>query len=478
MSKLDCLFIHPNTNPSVYGSLAAELAAIEPPYMAALLAGSLRDRGFAVDLFDANALQASPSQCVDRVIESRPRLVVIVVHGQQPSASSQMMDSVCELCLAIKASSDAKILLTGIHPSSLPQRTIAETGADHIGFSDGLDDILSAFGEPRAGEGNLDWKLTSVAWDLLPMTNYRCHNWHGFFGSADSRKHYASLYTGLGCPFQCSFCCINAPFQANRPEGSKPAMRLWSPEWVLNQIDILVQKYGVRHLKFIDEMYCLDRKHVKAIARGIIERGYKLNIWAYARIDTVQDGEMLELMKQSGINWLVLGIESANRAVRAGADKTFSNDSIFANVRRVESAGIDVCGNYMVGMRTDTQETMRETLAMAKQLNTLWFNIYATMAYPGAPDYNWAKERKIPLPGDPGVPGGWTAYSHHSYYTLPLPTDTMTAAEVLRFRDDAFSDYFSNYDYLKLIDRRFGKDAVAHILQMTKTKLTRRILND
>jgi len=44
------------------------------------------------------------------------------------------------------------------------------------------------------------------------MCKYRAHNWHCLDGSP--RQPYASVYTTLGCPYHCSFCCIQAPFKS------------------------------------------------------------------------------------------------------------------------------------------------------------------------------------------------------------------------------------------------------------------------
>ena len=120
------------------------------------------------------------------------------------------------------------------------------------------------------------------------MCKYRAHNWH-CFDHIEHRKPYASLQTSLGCPYKCSFCCINSPF-------GTPGIRYWSSENVITQIEILVEKYGIKNIKIPDEMFVLNPKQVIGICDEIIDRGYgkKLNFWAYARIDTLEDNEMLK----------------------------------------------------------------------------------------------------------------------------------------------------------------------------------------
>ena len=88
---------------------------------------------------------------------------------------------------------------------------------------------------------NLDIELPRQALEMLDMTKYRAHNWH-CFDDLNSRNSYASLQTSLGCPYKCSFCCINAPFGG-------AGIRYWSSENVLKQIDEMVLKYGVKNIK-------------------------------------------------------------------------------------------------------------------------------------------------------------------------------------------------------------------------------------
>ena len=79
-------------------------------------------------------------------------------------------------------------------------------------------------------------------------------------------------------------------------------MRFWSPEHIFKEIKILVEDYGITNIKIPDEMFVLNPKQVREICDEIIDRGYgdKLNFWAYARIDTLEDNVMLEKMIKAG----------------------------------------------------------------------------------------------------------------------------------------------------------------------------------
>ena len=94
------------------------------------------------------------------------------------------------------------------------------------------------------------------------------------------------------------------------------------------------------------------------------------------------------------------------------------------------------------------------------------------MAYPGSQLYPLAQKNKWQLPDDKGGPG-WIGYSQHAFETLPLATDYMSSKEVLDFRDNAFNEYFTNQNYLALIEKKFGLNVVKHINIMTSKKLKR-----
>ena len=220
-------------------------------------------------------------------------------------------------------------------------------------------------------------------------------------------------------------------------------------------------------------MFVLNEQHVMGICGLLIERNYDLNIWAYARIDTVKD-RYLEKLKRAGFNWLALGIESGSKFVRDGVEKgSFDEKDILQTTNRIEEHGIYIIANYIFGLPDDTRERMQETLNLAIEINAEWANFYCTMAYPGSPLYSQSKEQGGPLPDDKDGPG-WIGYSQHGYATLPLPTDTLKSNDVVDFRDDAFNKYFSHPRFLGMIKQKFGPNVVDHIDSMLKVKVKRK----
>jgi radical SAM superfamily enzyme YgiQ (UPF0313 family) len=495
--KLDLVLINPGSRTQVYQSLGTRLAAVENPVWAGLMATFCRVKGLSVAVIDAEAEQLIPAEVAERVDELDPVLAAVVVYGHQPSASTQIMTACGQVCSAIKALCPMQpVLLVGGHVAALPERTLSEEDADFVAAGEGLytlvDLVAALKTAPELGkvpglwyrdEGvvrhtpdrplvrDLDGEMPGIAWDLLPMSRYRAHNWHCL--GDQPRQPYAALYTTFGCPYHCSFCCIQAPFKSGeRAAGVRDAVntyRFWSPERVVEQIDVLVNRYGVRNLKIADEMFVLNQRHVLGICDRIIERGYDLNIWAYTRVDTIKDG-MLDKLKAAGFNWLAFGIEAGADRVRANVDKAFAQDEVHRVIARVRNAGINVIGNYIFGLPEDDRATMQATFDLAVELNCEFANFYSAMAYPGSPLYDLAVRQGVPLPER------WTGYSQHSRDCLPLPTRYLPARDVLAFRDLAFERYYTSPRYLDRVRRRFGPETVAHIAEMTRYRLERDLL--
>jgi radical SAM superfamily enzyme YgiQ (UPF0313 family) len=167
------------------------------------------------------------------------------------------------------------------------------------------------------------------------MEKYRAHNWH-CFGDLQ-RQPYAAIYTTLGCPYHCTFCCIQAPFR----EGAR-----------------------------------------------VLGLGENVNSYRMWSTDSVM----------AQITTLAFGIEAADQVVRSDVDKGYDQELIFKTINEVKAADISIGANYIFGLPEDDQISMQKTLDLALELNTEWANFYCTMAYPGSPLYDVAIKENMPLP--------------------------------------------------------------------------------
>lgn len=470
---IDLTIVVPSDRLRIFQGLGKDLAAIEPPTWALYIANYLRERGWCVKVIDCDALGWTPDDLITGLEFAEPsRAYLVHVHGQQPSASTQNMVVAGEIVRALHGI-EARVAISGGHPSALPQETADDLQCSVI-LGEGYREVERFLIDIREDRFHAIYKDTVLdpalipigAWDLVPMEMYRAHAWHSWTARTPlDRSGYGAIHTSFSCSFHCIFCCISAPYG-----GPGQGYRLLPVPRVLEEIRVLVEQYGVHNLKIIDEMFFLNRKHVREVCEGIIKNGWSINAWAYTRIDTCQDADLLAVAKQAGINWLVIGIEAADPTVRDGADKGFTNDKIYENCRKVKEAGINILGNFIVGLPGDSPETIDETYKMAMAVMPEWMNVYPAMAFPGSQLYNQAKKEGWALPDS------WLGYSMHSYETFPLATEYMTNAEVLQSRDDFFQRYYSSAKYQDFIERKFGSAVRNHVEEMLTYKLKRKLL--
>lgn len=491
MERIDLLLVNPSNRKQMYGSLGLSFSGVEPPLWTGLIAAFIREKGFSVKILDVDAEGWTPKHAAEKIIELNPLLAGISAMGTNPSASSTpKMPAVSKVLNIIDDKAPhIKTFLYGIHPSALPERTLEEEPVDFICRGECFYTVLKLLDALKADKKAVDYKIAGLwyrkdgnivskgwgdllqnldelpfaAWDLLPMDKYRAHNWH-CFGHINQRQPYTIIYTSLDCPFNCTYCNIHALY------NGKPGIRFRSLKKVVDELDFLVKNYKVKNIKILDELFALKEDRVEEFCDLIIRRKYDLNMWAYARVDTVNE-KVLKKMKQAGINWLCYGIESASTKVRKGVVKgRYGQDAIRKAIKMTHNADIYVICNFMFGLPEDNFETMQETLNMAKELNCEYVNFYVTMAYPGSQLYQDALRNGTRLPEN------WTGYAQLSEDTFPLPTKYLSSEDVLGFRDKAFVEYYTNPTYLKMIEDEFGSETVEHIKQMLKYKINRKLL--
>ena len=512
MNSVDILFVNPGNASKIYQELAVDYSAIEPPTWALLLAESVRSIGYSPAILDVNAQKLSVVDSVHIIKRYQPRILCLVVYGQNPNSGTVNMSGAVQLATALKREQfEVPICAVGSHISALPLKVLeSERSFDFVLCNEGvyaLRNLLATdVADPQClkdvrgiayrengkailtkpekvvPQERMDIDLPGYAWDLLPYKDtpldlYRSHFWHAEYDHL-KRSPFAALYTSLGCTFRCGFCMINILNREDNEEigvaSNYAKMRFWSPDFVIRQFEALMEM-GVRTLRISDEMFLLNKKYFEPICEMLRDRGYgeKLSMWAYSRIDTVRNAEQLRLVKDAGIKWLCLGIESADQKVRMEVTKgKFRDINIREVVEMVHNEEIEIIANYLFGLPGETHKSMSKTLELSLDLCTIAWNGYAAMALPGSALHKQALDQEYELPSD------YTGYSFHSYDTLPLPTDTLSPSEILKFRDRAFHTYHRNPKFLGKVRDRYGEQAVKNIIDMTKLKLKRKLLGD
>lgn len=507
---MDIIFVNPNSAKEVYQELSADISAIEVPVWSLLLAESCRQKGYSVSILDCDAERLTDAEAIKRIVEQKPRIVAAVTYGQNPNSGTTTFVGTLRLFKKFKTEyPEIKTISIGSYTQALPRSVLVEKSFDFISINEGiytlhdllqvtnLDDVsqlekVRGLGWKDQGFSRLndnaeivptkkmDQEMPGYSWDLLPYKNkpfdlYRAHVWHAEYND-DYRTPFASLYSSLGCYKTCQFCMINSINRTSIKERTTAAdsniMRRWSTEWILKQYEILVEKYGVSTIRLSDELFFVNKHHYLPLLTALIERKYPIRSWAYTRLDSVID-EHLSIFKKSGINWLAPGIEAGNQKIRMEIDKgRFEDVDIRQTIKKIHDSGIWIGANYMVGFENENYKEMEETKALAFELMTENMNVYCASSLPGSPLYYMAKDKGIQFPDT------LDGFSFHSYNCLPMSTRYLTAAQVLKFRDDMWHEYFESESYHNLVRRTFGEKAVNFIKNMTKIRLKRKILGD
>ncbi|HJO77207.1 MAG TPA: radical SAM protein [Pelagibacteraceae bacterium] len=509
---LDIIFVVPNNANSIYQSLSNKYSAIETPTWALLLAQSCRKQGFKVKILDCLAENLGDDQAYEKILENDLRLICFVVYGQNVNAGTTNMSGATRLSKYLKTKNIKSLIsFVGSHVQALPKETLDEEDSiDFVFLNEGVyslwnilknkeinhlsikkvkgiayrenGNVIFTSPEKVVPNEKMDIDLPGYAWDLLPYKNkpfdlYRSPMWHAEYKD-EYRSPYAAIQTSLGCQFKCSFCMINLINRNDLEEigvsSNYSGMRFWSPEFIINEFDKLIN-YGVSTIRIVDEMFLLNPKYYIPLCKLLSERNKddKFRMWAYSRIDTIRRKNLLELVRKAGIKWLCLGIESGDKKVRLEVAKgKFDDVNIEKVINQVHDSGIEVMANYIYGLPGDTKETIEKTFQLSLKLNTLGWNTYAAMALPGSQLYKEALKNNIKMPEN------YEGFSFHSYNTQPLPTETLSAGEVLKIRDKKFIEYHLNENFLKKIENKFGSAAKDNIVNMTKIKLKRKIYSD
>jgi radical SAM superfamily enzyme YgiQ (UPF0313 family) len=508
----DVLFIAPGNAKGIYQDLSNNYAAIESPTWALLLAESCRSVGYSVNIMDVNAEKLTHQQAFDRIIDVSPRFIVFVVYGQNVNAGTTGMSGATALSNFIKSKDgNYPIVYIGSHVQALPIDTLNnEDSIDIVCTNEGVyalrnllkieeinpvslskikgigyrnfDGVRLTDPEKVVPQERMDIDLPGYAWDLLPYKEkpfdlYRSPMWHAEY-DFNKRSPYAAIQTSLGCQFKCDFCMINIINRNDNEKigvaGNYSLMRYWSTDFIIKEFDKLL-KMGVKTIRIVDEMFLLNPKYYLPLCKKLATRNKddSLRMWAYSRVDTIKRPGVLELVRSAGIKWLALGIESAEKSIRLEVSKgKFEDVNIHEVVEKVHQADIEVMANYMFGLTGDTQESMEKTYKLSEDLCTSGWNAYAVMALPGSAIYKSALDKGYNLPN------AYEDFSFHSYNSMPLPTESLTPEEILRYRDESYVKYHNNPLFLRRIEEKYGEKAMINIKKMASVKLKRKILGD
>ncbi|MCC7354260.1 MAG: radical SAM protein [Anaerolineae bacterium] len=215
---------------------------------------------------------------------------------------------------------------------------------------------------------------------LLPLTKQRMPMIKGPF---------TFIVTSRGCTAGCKFCIKHVSYQNS--------VRVRSPEKILEELQQL-SGLGIHNVHMYADLFTLSRDQVVGLCDLILSSGLKVKWTCNSRVDYV-DEKMLQLMARAGCWFISWGIESANEEILKRTRKGYRKEQAFRALNWARAAGIKNWGYFIIGLPGETEETIQETIAYAKQLPLDIALFHIAAPYPGTPFFYEVVENNWFRPG-------------------------------------------------------------------------------
>jgi radical SAM superfamily enzyme YgiQ (UPF0313 family) len=222
------------------------------------------------------------------------------------------------------------------------------------------------------------------AWDLCEFDLYGAQPNGNLI-----KKHpkYAYLYTSRGCPYRCAYChdIFGKKFHAAGAHR------------VLEEIDLLYRRYGIREFHIVDDIFNFDRERMKEIFTLVRERyGRKLAFcFPNGLRGDILTPDLIALMAEAGTVSIAVAIETSSKRLQRLMSKHLQIDKALAAVEYASRHGIVVKGFFMLGFPTESEEEMEETVRLALRSRLTLAHFFAVTPQPGSPLYELA-QRDLP----------------------------------------------------------------------------------
>lgn len=383
-------------------STRTKILVIAPPYRLSqtsfplglmYIAAVLQNAGHCVEVLDMDVLNLD---VCDYARELRERHYDYVCIGGMITAWNFAM-STCDMVSDLKP--NAKIIVGGGLISSAPSAFISAAKASVGVIGEGEEavvEVINAFenGRPLSTVDGIVYKedgqvvktkcrknienLDSIpfpAWELFKVKETYCTFPSHF--SVRKASRMASIYTTRGCPFQCTFCY------------TEKAVRQRSIGNVIAELKELKERYKVKHIVITDDLFVVRKKRTVEFCEAMIKNKMKLTWSATGRCNII-DKELVKIMKAAGCSLMGLGIESGSETVLKAIKKQQTPKMIVDAVKMVSEAGITPGGSFILGLPPETKESVRETVALYKEINRYRTHVnkfFLATPYPGTSLY-------------------------------------------------------------------------------------------
>lgn len=462
----------------------------DPPLGLGYIGAVLEANGFDVEILDALALGADNVEQVGEFIRVGLSWEDLKSHVRRASpnivgvsAAYTAYASNSHQCAKIVKEVDPEIpvVFGGAHTSILFDKVLADPNVDIAVLGEGEMTFLELMkrlktdadihgvsgtavrqnssivrNSPRPYIEELD-SIPFPARHLLPMERY--FRKPSFLRDYSMRPPRTNMITSRGCPFNCVFCSIHSVW------GYKWRWR--SPNNVADEIELLMNKYGVREIAFLDDNISLNKKRMMAICDEIIQR--KLDIkWCTPNGVMVRtlDREVVERMRKSGCWKLTLGIESGSSETQRFIGKNINLEQCREIIRYCNKIGMWTHATFIIGFPYETLESINQTIDFAVNSELDLANFYVATPYPATRLHDvFLKENLLEDNYDT------------SYLSVNLPgvdTKFFTKQELKMMQSNAYSKFIASRIKKFLNPIRLGRkirsfDELRFVVKMART---------
>ena len=159
-----------------------------------------------------------------------------------------------------------------------------------------------------------------------------------------------SIMTTRGCPYNCAFCC-----KINKK------VKIYSAQFVLDELRELKDVYGYKAFMFFDDIFILNTQRLNTILDTIPPWDVRWRGFVRADIAARNGLDIAKKMYDSGCREVGMGIESGSDKILRIINKGESTDHLKAGIEVLKKAGIRVKGFLIVGLPSESMETIAET---------------------------------------------------------------------------------------------------------------------
>lgn len=427
-------------NPNSSFAKGINKATIEPPIGIAYLASYLKKKGRECSLIDANILQLSEQEILEKIGNDTG---IIGISFNVVSAISAF-----RLVKYLKSELPSAIFIAGgPHSTCIPEICISEFGFDAVCIGEGEEtflDIVENINNKRSNpfegvrgvyyrEGNKVIKNPTRKLienlDMIPFADLGLLPDLSLYRSLARAKPCGIILASRGCPYQCTYCNKNI-FHAR--------YRLRSVGNVINEIEHQIQKFGIRQIDFLDDNLTVNVNYANNLFDEIIRRNFNLfiNLQNGVRADLINE-DLVRKMKKAGVFKVSIGVESGDVSIQKIIKKDLKLDKVLETTRLFKKYGIKVYGNFMLGLPEDNKRTMQSTIDFAIKMNPDVANFMITIPLPGTELYESVKKNGVIFEDlERGTEHGF--YGGKVYYTL----EGMNNDEILRYYKRSYRQFY------------------------------------